>query len=572
MNEEELKIEIERVDDIPLLLSEMQKLGISELVDEHYPAHGNWGGLSPGEVLSVWLSYILSAGDPRLSHVEGWVGGIKETLSVLLEKDCRGLDFSDDRLGLLLERLGDDGQWEDFEGALNRRILRVYDMDAQRVRIDSTTVKGYVEVSEEGLFQFGHSKDHRGDLPQVKINQSALDPLGIPLTTTIVRGNQADEPLYLPEIRRVQSSLNKRGLLYIGDSKMSSLGTRGWLAGAGDYYLCPLTAVQCPTTRLHELLEQVWQGKQSLEEIKRNGDKIAEGFCYEEALEIRLEGEPVEWLEKRCVVRSLKHAASSEHALQARLGKAQEAIERLNKRGRGRKLRTEQELRLAVAEIVRRYRVEDLLSINYLTTSREVNKRPYRDRPAQTEVRSETTVEVLVDPLAYQHKVRTLGWKVYVCNDLTLNLTEVVLAYREEYLVEQGFHRYKGKSLGLTPMHLASQTRIKGLIRLLSIGLRILCLLEFSVRKALDEQGEKLAGIYPGNPKRATDKPTAEMMLKAFKNIHLTHLDIDGDKHRHLSPLSPTQQRILALMSFPENIYLRLLPPFYQLASEMSEP
>ena len=55
-------------------------------------------------------------------------------------------------------------------------------------------------VTPEGLFQLGHSKDHRPDLPQVKIAMAVLDPLGLPLTTTVVAGQTADDPLYLPEI------------------------------------------------------------------------------------------------------------------------------------------------------------------------------------------------------------------------------------------------------------------------------------------------------------------------------------------------------------------------------------
>jgi transposase len=66
-------------------------------------------------------------------------------------------------------------------------------------------------VTENGLFQFGHSKDHRPDLLQLKINKSALDPLGIPFTTTIVSGDKADDPLYIPEIRKVQNSLIEHG-------------------------------------------------------------------------------------------------------------------------------------------------------------------------------------------------------------------------------------------------------------------------------------------------------------------------------------------------------------------------
>jgi hypothetical protein len=36
----------ERVDDIPLLLSQMEKLNLSGLADEHFNQHGNWQGLS----------------------------------------------------------------------------------------------------------------------------------------------------------------------------------------------------------------------------------------------------------------------------------------------------------------------------------------------------------------------------------------------------------------------------------------------------------------------------------------------------------------------------------------------
>jgi len=43
----------------------------------------------------------------------------------------------------------------------------------------------YATVSEGGLFQLGHSKDARPDLPQVKVMQAVLDPLGMPLAASI---------------------------------------------------------------------------------------------------------------------------------------------------------------------------------------------------------------------------------------------------------------------------------------------------------------------------------------------------------------------------------------------------
>ena len=45
----------ERVDDIPLLLEQMQRMGLPTLLDIHFPTHGNWTGLSLGWVSTIWL-------------------------------------------------------------------------------------------------------------------------------------------------------------------------------------------------------------------------------------------------------------------------------------------------------------------------------------------------------------------------------------------------------------------------------------------------------------------------------------------------------------------------------------
>jgi len=63
------------------------------------------------------------------------------------------------------------------------------------VRIDTTTANSYAAVlSERGLLQFGHSKDDP-DRPQFKIAAAILDPLGMPLATAVVPGNESDDPL-----------------------------------------------------------------------------------------------------------------------------------------------------------------------------------------------------------------------------------------------------------------------------------------------------------------------------------------------------------------------------------------
>jgi len=226
---EQLTVTTERVDDIPILLAHMIKMGLPNLLDEYFAVHGNWQGLSLGWTSVVWLAHILSEGDHRLNQVQPWAEKRLDSLGRCTGQPVEALAFSDDRLAGVLTTLSDDDHWARFETALNQRTIRVYDLRPTCVRVDSTTASSYGVVTEEGLLQFGHSKDHRPDLPQLKIMQAVLDPLGMPLATHVVSGQKADDPLYVPAIAQVRQGLRQQGLLYVGDSKMLALDTRAFI-------------------------------------------------------------------------------------------------------------------------------------------------------------------------------------------------------------------------------------------------------------------------------------------------------------------------------------------------------
>lgn len=205
-------IGVERVDDSPLLWE--QTMGVVRLFDQHFPPHPNREGeLTPGEVMACWLCFILSAGNRRVLHVQKWAEQQGHSLEALTGKRVRALDLSDDRLASLLTQRGNGTAWPPFEQDLSRGRLRVYDLSLGIMHLDATSSKTYAGVSEGGLFQFGHSKDHRPDLAQVKISMATLDPLGLPIWTTVVAGHAADDPLYEPEITRVRETVGRGGLL-----------------------------------------------------------------------------------------------------------------------------------------------------------------------------------------------------------------------------------------------------------------------------------------------------------------------------------------------------------------------
>ncbi len=239
LNKNNINISTERVDDVPLLIAQMEKMGLREILDKHIPAHGNQRKLSWGWTAVIWLAYILTEGDHRKVSVSEYIREMKYTLSCLAGQEVDVLDFSDDRLSHLLKHLSKRESWKKIESELNERTIEVYEIDPKVIRCDATTVSADHKVTEDGLVQFGHSKDNP-KLPQIKLMCSSLDPMGMPLASDVVSGEKADDGLYIPVIDRISESLKKPGLLFSGDCKMSSLEIRSHILSSGHHYLCPL--------------------------------------------------------------------------------------------------------------------------------------------------------------------------------------------------------------------------------------------------------------------------------------------------------------------------------------------
>src|SRR5881227_1921523 len=329
-------LRVEAVADLPVLWATRQRLDLPATLGRHFPAPANWKGpLAPGEVLAVWLLFILSQGDHCLNHVEPWVAEHQGTLSALLGKTVLPVHLHDDRLADWLNRLSASDSFSVLERELNQQTIRVYQLPTDTVRYDTTTANSYADVlSEQGLVQFGHSKDDP-DRPQLKIAAGVLYPLGMPLVTAVVPGNSTDDPLYVPAIQAVQQSLGVGGRTYVGDCKMAALATRAFVAAGGDFYLCPLSEKQLSRVQRWELLQPVWEGTQPLQQVRRPGPKgqpdelVAEGFGVDVALTAAVGEQQVRWTERRWLVRSQAYARAQEAALERRLENAIQALRAL---------------------------------------------------------------------------------------------------------------------------------------------------------------------------------------------------------------------------------------------------
>lgn len=560
-------ISIEQVDDVPVLIAHEKRMGLPELIDKYFPVHGNHTGLSAGWLASTWLAHIISEGDHRLNQVRGWVEHHLETLRVCTGQRLTGLDFTDDRLEDVLGLLSDDEHWSQLEHALNPLLIRVYRLPAKQIRVDSTTARSYADVSEDGLFQYGFSKDKRPDLPQLKINIASLDPLGMPLITDVLQGNVADDGLYVSAIQNCQQSIpTEQEVLYIGDSKMGAVATRGFIERHHDYYLCPLSLVQLPREEISSFVESARNGTRTLSDVfrtKADGtrEKIAEGYYRYRPQEVKVNNRTHHWEERLFVVRSLKMAEAQDKTLRRHLDKATKEVEELPTHRQGKTPLTQAEIHAAADAILARYDVAGLLHIEYQTTTTTKNVRRYKDKPARQVTHSLVHLTITVDQDALAKAIYHLGWRVYATNApyTKLDLEQAVVAYREEYIIERAFGRLKGKSLSISPVYLERDDYATGMVRLLSLGLRVMTLLEFVARRSLEQKSvPTIAGLYAGNPKRTTDHPTTEQLLAAFKHISLLLLQEGGTARRMLTPLSYLHEQILELLECSPHVYLDL--------------
>ena len=567
---------IERIDDIPLLMALQQRIGLASIIDAALPRHGLLQGLSIGQLVLGWNTFILSQADHRKVTVRDWVTEHRLVLEQLMGTSIRETDFTDDRLAIVLRSLSNDTAWRTIESELWQSSVAAYSLKPQQVRLDATTVKGAHTVASEGVMQYGYGKDKQFH-PQAKVMVGSIDTQasGHLVATEIVSGERGEDPLYLPILARMRQTLKQPGLLYLGDSKMSAIATRADIVAHRDFYLMPLTKVGEVPQLLDKCIDNVVYGTQEVTLIFSDSDTepeprlVAAGYETTRSINhTKATGQSITWTERLLVVRSFADAEKEAKQLQKRLDSATEALFQLTpdpQQGR-RQIREENELHHKAKATLSRFGGEDLL--DYRFKREETTKTQYIGRGRGGPDRPKRTIKTVRYVITDVHRNETaiaatrwrLGWRLYATNapQTDLTLCKGIGIYRHAPRIERHFHLLKDAPISIEPLYVRRDDQIKGLIRLLCLLVRLLTLMEIVVRRHLAQQGESLAGLYEGNPNRETNRPTATRLLKAFRHIDRVQLWVKGQSIHYLTPLSPLQRRILSLLELSESVYEEL--------------
>jgi transposase len=565
--QEHMEMGAECMSDVVLLLGQMKQMSLPDLLDHRISKYQREQRVSLGWVICIWLAYIMSKGDHRKVSVQDWVRGMRETLKQATGLEIRETDFTDDRLTIALQHLSGDELWNQIEQDLGQNLIRVYDLPQETVRVDATTVSGYREGGEGSLWQFGHSKDNP-NLRQIKMMMSVLDPLGFPTALQLVPGQHADDGLYIPILEQTFRYLQRKGLLVVGDCKMSATAIRAFIQAAGDSYLTPLSQVGEVASQMPAWIEAGVAKGEDLSKVQISDEEgtheIAQGyevkrFCTHEEQT---------WEERVLIVRSFAFAEAQEHYLEKRLTKARAALVALTPPiGQGKRQIKDEETLVARAEaILEKHEVTGLLTYHSTRESKQEEKLvgsgrngPNRPRQVVEHVRYQIT-QVQRNAVAIAQHVATLGWRAYGTNapSTRLSFENAILEYRNEFRIERVFGRFKGDQLAIAPLFVKRDDQVVGLTRLLSLAVRVLTLMEFVVRRALAEQQRVLAGLYLDSSRKTTAKPTAERLLRVFLHIKLVTLSLPDKVVSQVTNFSPVHQEIIDLLGLPPDLYTSL--------------
>ena len=562
-------IKIERIDNIPVILVWLVKMKVAELIDSIWHPHQNWQGLSYGQVAVLFITYVIQSRTHHLSKMEKWLEEHRNVLAGFTGWTIREKEVTDDRLGILLDNLGqDEAAINEMQQQLSKHQIQAFALPTQVARYDTTSFSVHHEPPKPGatvheLLRFGHSKDHRPDLLQFKQGLGTLDPAGVPIFTDTLAGATADDGRYIPAWQAMAETIGSPHFLFVCDCKAASMETRATIQHGAGRYLFPLpqTGDTPDWLRTQVLSQQPWPIRlEGVTDKEGHPKAYGQGFVVEVERSHELADDTtVTWTEQCFVTQSKAHADRQRQGLHARLDRTRNALDSLRAKADENAAAFQQR----AAKILHKHKVTPFfaLSVTQTVTQKKRYLKPGRPGPhTPYEVEKVRKLQLHYQELdkPIDEALQMAGWRVYVSNTTAdeMTLVEAMLYYRDEWQVEHGMHRFKKGALPVLPLGIRLPDRIRGLMLLLFIALQALTLIEFVARRSLQQQETTIAGLIPGNPKRTLERPSAERLLAAFAPLHLVIYNTAATPTACLNEtLSPLQLRILGLLGLDAEIY-----------------
>ena len=541
------EIEVYPVHHLPIIKAYADQLGLVSLINHSVPTEMD---VDAGTIVLGLVLDTLSGRSP-LYRLEEFFA--HQDTELLVGKALPPPAFTDDTVGRVLDRLYDFGTIRLFTACAVRASTR-FGLERRYVHFDTTSriVWGDYQFAEEQDLPFqityGYSKDKRPDLKQFVLSTLCVDR-AVPIWGKAEDGNASDKTLNTTLLSEIAQLLACHGVtpgayIYIADA---ALVTEDNLAALGDTWFItrlPATYSECTRVIGEAVARNQWEEVGVLAQTPPT--KHRPGTCYKVA-------EDVVTLYGTTYRAVIVHSSNQDQRRQKRLEcevQASSTTLATTVRAAAKQeyfCRADAE---AAAEQLR------ALPSAYHRVEVVVEERPQYGpgRPSHKHPRVikalryglQGTLHERAEVIA--HKKQEAGCFVLLTNvptagEMAHKAGEVLRAYKEQHGVEQNFAFLKDPVI-VNSLFLKKPERIEALGLVLLLALLLWRLVERALRVHVETTGNPLVGW----DKKATQKPTAFMMMTKFAAV----LVIKVGGHRQLAqPLSSVQQSYLNALGVP---------------------
>jgi transposase len=544
-------IEVYPVHHLPIIKAYADQLGLVGLINHYVPTEMD---VDAGTVVLGLVLDTLSGRSP-LYRLEEFFA--HQDTALLLGKALPPQAFTDDTVGRVLDRLYDFGTMRLFTACAVRAAAR-FGLERRYVHFDTTSrsVWGDYEFAEEQDVPFrvtyGYSKEKRPDLKQFVLSTLCVDR-AVPIWGKPEDGNASDKTLNTTLLSEIAQLLAHHGVapgayIYIADA---ALVTEDNLAALGDTLFItrlPATYSECGRVIAEVVAHGQWEEVGVLAQTPPT--KHRPGTVYKVAeSSVTLYGKAY-----RAVV---VHSSSQDQRRQKRLARELQMAHATLEATVREATRQEYVCHADAENAAAKLRAQQSA---YHEVEVRVEERPKYGpgRPSQKQPRVvkalryglQGTLRERAEVIARQEQ--ETGCFVLLTNvpteeAMAHSAREVLRAYKEQHGVEQNFAFLKDPVI-VNSLFLKKPERIEALGLILLLALLLWRLVERALRAHVETTGSTLTGW----DKKATQKPTAFMMMTKFAAVIVVKV---GAYRQLAQPFSAVQQSYLSALGVPATYF-----------------
>lgn len=548
-------IEVYQVQHLPIVKAYADKIGLVETINQLVPTEM---AIDPGTIVLGMILDTLSGRSPLYRLEEFFT---HQDTALLLGKAVPPEAFQDDTVGRILERLYATGTMKVFT-ACAVRADRVCGFDKRYVHFDTTSITVYGDYlppeeaagESEVPFQitYGYSKDKRPDLKQFVLSTLCVDR-AVPLWGKPEDGNASDKTVNNTVLSHIATFLAQHGVapgayIYVADA---ALVTADNLAALGDTLFItrlPATYNECGRLIAEAVAHNTWEDVGMLAHTKPTKHRPVTSYKASEG-QVTLYGTSYRAVvvhssaqDKRRQQRLARDIQASSSTVQtaARTAEQQEYFCRADADAAAVQLR-------AVHAAYHR--------LDVTVEERPVYGRgrpsPHKPRPIKAmRYRLQTTISPQTERIARLEEEAgcfVLLTNVPTTGDLAHSARDILTVYKDQHGTEQNYGFLKDPVI-VNSLFLKKPERIEALGLILLLALLLWRLMERAMRTYVDTTSTRL----PGWDKKATERPTAFMMVTKFMGVIVVKL---GDHRQLAHPLSGVQHQYLTALDVPATCF-----------------